>query len=98
MEIDASISGVASLLGQLADLKANTRKAEVLGITRVALALRDQIVKYSGEGHPEHPEVQTGRLKASIRYVIEEGTDVKAYVGSDAEYAPHVEFGHTQEP
>lgn len=98
MQITSQLNGLEKTLGNLAGMKAKIRAAEILGITRVCVRIRDKAVGYTEAGHPEHPNVQTGRLKASLRYQIEEGSQVKGYVGSDADYAPFVEFGHSQEP
>ena len=43
--------------------------------------------------------VKTGRLRNSITHVTtKEGKDTVVNVGSNVEYAPYVELGHTQEP
>src|SRR5690242_17021262 len=98
MGITLALNGLDKAINKIAAIKTNTHKAEYQALERVALLLRDTVVQYAGEGHPEHPEVQTGRLRSSIRYLVEDGTPVKAYVGSDAVYASFVEFGHAQEP
>lgn len=42
----------------------------------------------------EAPAVDTGRLRASITHRIEhDGGESVAYVGTNVEYAPHLEFG-----
>ena len=98
MQITGVLNGLDGVLGKLEDLKKKSKAAEVLGVKRAALMLRDTIVKYSDEGHPDHPMVQTGRLRSSIKYKMVEGATTQAYVGSDAKYAPFVEFGHGQTP
>jgi HK97 gp10 family phage protein len=98
MDITGVLRGLDQLVTKFADIKVKAKEAEVLGVTRVAIALRDSIVGYVDEGHPDHPEIKSGRLKASIRYVVDSGTPTTAVVGSDADYAPFVEFGHSQTP
>jgi len=98
MELTGVLRGLDKLVTNLAEVKIKAKEAEVLGVTRAAIALRDSIVQYVDEGHPDHPEIHSGRLKASIRYVVDAGSPTTAVVGSDAEYAPFVEFGHSQTP
>lgn len=62
------------------------------GTKTVALMFRDYLASYAQGGHPEHPNVITGRLSGSMRIAPEGWAKYK--VGSDAEYAPYVEFGH----
>ena len=96
--INVKIAGMNEALNAMKLRQINARNVDKLAIQRVALLLRDTMVRFAGAGHPEHPNVQTGRLKSSIRYTLEEGTPAKAKVGSDAPYAPFVEFGHMQTP
>ena len=43
---------------------------------------------------PEHPQVQTGRLRSSIIHqVTKEGNEITAEIGSNVYYAPLLEFG-----
>jgi hypothetical protein len=87
-----------SITPQLAALAGKLPAAQSRALQRAAQLLRDTIVdKYVGAGHPAGPNVVTGRLKASIRYTPTNPTDV-VYVGTDADYAPYVEFGHSQTP
>lgn len=62
------------------------------GIEAVAMQLRDLMTEYSQAGHPSHPNVISGRLSGSMQYVMP--TPTYALVGSNAEYAPYVEYGH----
>ncbi len=43
---------------------------------------------------PEHPQVQTGRLRSSIIHqVTKEGTEITAEIGSNVVYSKYLEFG-----
>ena len=97
MELTGVLKGLDELVTKFAELKLQAKEAQSLGLKRAAMALRDSIVQYVDAGHPDHPEIQSGRLKASIRFAPTEPVDQVA-VGSDAEYAPFVEFGHSQTP
>lgn len=76
----------------LGGLGGNAANAISNGIEKVAMYLRDKMTTYSQGGHPDHPNVITGRLSGSMRYQMT-GT-ATAEVGSDVNYAPYVEFGH----
>ena len=46
---------------------------------------------------PEHPQVQTGRLRSSIIHRVEmSGNEIAALIGSNVTYAPYLEFGTTK--
>lgn len=62
-------------------------------VARAALVIERQ-AKINASGRPG-PNVQTGRLRASITTQIE--SPVRAVVGTNVKYAPPVEFGHAQE-
>lgn len=96
MQISAILKGLDKTLSRLAEIKTLEHQAELLAVERACLLMRDTAVSYAGAGHPEHPEVQTGRLRSSLRYLVEDGVPVKGYVGSDSDYASFVEFGHMQ--
>jgi len=43
---------------------------------------------------PEHPQVQTGRLRASIIHQVKsEGNEIVAEIGTNVTYSKHLEFG-----
>jgi hypothetical protein len=88
---------VTTAIGQKAE---RAKQANVLGVKRVAMALRDSITKFAHAGHPEHPNVISGKLGSSIQFTPPSGLgiQVSSKVGSNALYAPYVEFGHSQEP
>ena len=45
---------------------------------------------------PEHPQVQTGRLRSSvIHQVTSEGNQITAEIGSNVYYSKYLEFGTT---
>lgn len=96
MQITVKINGMDDCLKNIQGAQTDTYSATVKGITRVAVLLRDTITQYSQSGHPDHPNIITGRLSNSIRYRVIEGAVTRGYVGSDATYAPFVEFGHMQ--
>lgn len=82
-------------LNILEQLSQKLPEAHTLGIQRVALYFRDNCVLMAQAGHPEHPNVITGRLSGSMRYkMLSSGIHASVEVGSDAEYAPYVEMGH----
>lgn len=87
---------ILDTLDKFASIQPTIDAATTTALKAVAIRLRDGMVSYSEQGHPDHPEVQTGRLKGSFRFQLTSPT--QAVVGSDADYAPYVEFGHAQEP
>ena len=91
------ITGLKETLSTVQGKQAGAKTVQGLALQRVAILLRDSMVKFAGAGHPANPEVQTGRLRSSIRYTPTSPTD-RVKVGSDAEYAAYVEFGHSQTP
>lgn len=79
----------------LSGLSGNLGAAVETGIERVALLFRDNCVLMAQAGHPEHPNVVTGRLSGSMQYqMLSTGVDASAEVGSNVDYAPYVELGH----
>jgi HK97 gp10 family phage protein len=98
MNIFAKLTGVEEAIAKLAGVQTAVHAAQHAALEQVAIVLRDNAVKYVGAGHPDHPDVQTGRLRASIRYVVQDGEPVTAAVGTDMDYASFVEFGHHQTP
>lgn len=93
MELTAKIlENLAAFSKKVALVEEAQKKA----LEAVAIRLRDDAVTYVEAGHPDHPEVQSGRLKSSLKYQMTDASH--AVVGSDADYAPYVEFGHAQEP
>lgn len=99
MKFTGNIKGQKEVVEALKRKIIEAQSAKFRAVTNVCLYVRDLIVdKYVGAGHPEHPNVITGRLKNSIRIRVlpEAGNVVRGFVGSDAEYAPHVEYGHMQ--
>jgi hypothetical protein len=84
------------MINALEDLKANIDSAKSDAVNTVASALRDKMREYASAGHPVGPNVDTGNLVASINWnPIAEGV---AEVGTKLEYAPYVEYGHSQQP
>jgi phage gpG-like protein len=69
-------------------------------LARVGLKIEQQ-AKICATGQGSHfmgrPNVQTGRLRASITVQLGPEPVKEAVVGTNVEYAPAVEFGHAQE-
>jgi len=63
------------------------------GVEALAMQGRDLMVEYAQAGHPSHPNVVTGRLAGSMQYMKLPSANY-ALVGSNADYAPYVEYGH----
>ena len=86
----------SAALAKLEDLRVKVPLAITLGVQRVALLFRDNCVQMAQAGHPSHPNVISGRLSGSMRFVMHSPgtTGVSAEVGSDVSYAPYVELGH----
>ncbi len=58
-----------------------------------ALVERDAKINVS-KSPPEHPQVQTGRLRSSIIHqVTNDGNEITAEIGSNVTYSKHLEFG-----
>ena len=74
-------------------VKTVTKEGEGSVIAKAALAIERQ-AKINATGRPG-PMVRTGRLRASIIPRIISYTE--AEVGTNVEYAPFVEFGHSQQ-
>jgi HK97 gp10 family phage protein len=48
---------------------------------------------------PEHPQVQTGRLRSSIIHqVTKDGDDIVAEIGTNVVYSKYLEFGTSKMP
>lgn len=93
--IHVSLTINTSNLDKLTAMPAKLGDAVYLGIERVALLFRDNCVLMAQAGHPEHPNVVTGRLSASMQYrMLGSGESASAEVGSNASYAAYVELGH----
>ncbi len=97
MAASVKVIGADKVIGAMKAKQEQAKGAVSLALERVAMLFRDTVVdKYVGGGHPDYPQVVTGRLKSSIRYQMQSWN--KAKVGSDADYAIFVEYGHSQEP
>jgi len=64
-------------------------------VTKAALLIERQ-AKDNATGRPG-PNVQTGRLRASITIELGPSPVTWARVGTNVSYAPFVEFGHSQQ-
>src|SRR5260221_933247 len=92
ISIKMDISNAVSVLDVI---KGNVPQMVEAGIKGVAMYARDKMTTYAQAGHPEHPNVITGRLSGSMRFESHPaGYKTTAEVGSDVDYAPYVEFGH----
>lgn len=94
MQINLKVIGADKVLSNFTDKINKLRQAQRDGVKTVAIRLRDEATVLSKGGHPEHPNVQSGRLSNSFRYQMVESGKAIAYVGSDVDYAISVEFGH----
>ena len=80
------------------------REAEILSgleksMERVGAIVERQAKINVSKSPPEHPQVQTGRLRASIIHqVTKEGNEITAEIGSNVQYAPILEFGNSRQP
>lgn len=93
-DIQLKLNGLNNVLNSLGRAGQDVQKAQVEAVKTVAIRLRDEATELSKGGHPEHPDVQSGRLSNSFRYQLNESGKAVAYVGSDVDYAIYVEFGH----
>lgn len=91
IKVSINWSGANQAAAALSSLGARAEAAVDKGVHTTALMFRDKLVFYAQAGHPGHPNVITGRLSGSMRIA---GSGGHYQVGSDAEYAPYVEFGH----
>lgn len=57
---------------------------------RALMAIGEKAVDYAKRNLTDNGSVDTGRLRNSITYVIDNG---EVYIGTNVEYAPYVEFG-----
>jgi len=94
MTVNTTITGINDTISALQRKNGAASSAVHSAIEQVAIALRDSMVRYVGAGHPDHPNVQTGRLRASLGYHFQD--DTTALVGSDMPYAAPLEYGHRQ--
>lgn len=63
-------------------------------LARRAINVESAAKVYAGAGHPDHPNVQTGRLRSSIAWSYhEDERGLVVRIGSNVEYAPFVEKG-----
>ena len=75
------------------------REAEIMGGLEKALGRVGGIVERQAKinvskSPPEHPQVQTGRLRSSIIHqVTKEGNEITAEIGSNVVYSKWLEFG-----
>ena len=95
MEIGIELQGGDELTEKLGAVTAKIKDASTVSlIARAAYAVQRQ-AQLNATGRPG-PNVQTGRLRASIATEILNWD--RARVGTDVFYAPFVEFGHIQHP
>ena len=75
------------------------REAEIMGGLEKAMGRVGGIVERQAKinvskSPPEHPQVQTGRLRASIIHqVTTGGNEITAEIGSNVKYSKMLEFG-----
>ncbi len=75
------------------------REAEIMGgleksMEKVGAIVERQAKINVSKSPPEHPQVQTGRLRSSIIHqVTTEGNQIIAEIGSNVVYSKYLEFG-----
>ena len=80
------------------------REAEIMGGLEKAMGKVGGIVERQAKinvskSPPEHPQVQTGRLRSSINFRIETShNEIAALIGSNVSYAGFLEFGTSRMP
>lgn len=95
ISVQVNLLGLDSALTTLQMLQTKSGTTMEQAINTVALYFRDNLVLFAQAGHPDHPNVITGRLSGSMRVAMhKQGITSWAEVGSDAGYAAYVEFGH----
>ena len=95
-EIDFNIDSVDKIKRVQNNLEVIAKRvSEGQPIARVALCI-ERRAKMNATGRPG-PNVQTGRLRASIFTWMGPEPVTEAVVGTNVKYAPPVEFGHRQE-
>jgi len=78
------------------------REAEIMGGLEKAMEKVGAIVERQAKinvskSPPEHPQVQTGRLRSSIIHqVTKEENEITAEIGSNVVYSKYLEFGTTK--
>ena len=93
-DIKLQLNGLNNVLNSLFRKGEDVKRAQSEAVKTVAIRLRDEATELSKGGHPDYPNVQSGRLSNSFRYEMEEGEKAIAHVGSEMDYAIYVEFGH----
>lgn len=80
------------------------REAQIMGklvhgMERVGLIVENQAKLNVTKSPPSHPQVQTGRLRASINHIVtKEPNDVYVEIGTNVEYSKYLEFGTSHNP
>ena len=75
------------------------REAEIMGgleksMGKVGALVERQAKINVSKSPPEHPQVQTGRLRSSIIHqVSKEGNEIAAEIGTNVVYSKFLEFG-----
>ena len=96
MADSTTIEGIPELIGLLEQKNSSIEEVLTKAAIEISTQLADTMIKYSKAGHPEHPNVQTGYMsESSISWkgVEQSGPQISTTTGSDAFYAPYVEYG-----
>lgn len=78
------------------------RETEIMGglqkaLEKVGAVVERQAKENVTQSGSKHPQVVTGRLRASIIHqVTSDGVQIVAEIGSNVTYSKDLEFGHTQ--
>ena len=80
------------------------REAEIMGGLEKAMGKVGGIVERQAKinvskSPPEHPQVQTGRLRSSITHqVTSEGNEIVIEIGTNVDYGKYLDFGTAKMP
>lgn len=79
----------------MSDVKFTDNSGAVLAELKSKVGLALDTIGFIAETHAKAlTPVKTGRLRGSIAHMVD---DNSAYIGTNVEYAPHVEFGTSRQ-
>ncbi len=83
-------------MGTSVTIKLTSKKDEAIKASEAAVILGLEMIGTEGEGFAkEECPVDTGRLRASITHATVK-EELAAYIGTNVEYAPYVEYGEAK--
>lgn len=95
--LDIAITGLGHLVQRMKQAPTATIGAIGRGLNKGALVLLRESKRLVYAGHEEHLEGDTGHLRQSITYEVDEA-NYEANIGTNVIYAPAQEFGATITP